>query len=316
MRANVLDLQRARFWVRPYEFEGDGSTGAADDVAALEVGGQTRTFWLKTLEGRLFFREVGRDEAWNFGALEIARSDDLAAELARVLASENYGRVVLLQNIRRPEYLLAAPNERFQTCITHAQVTLTGRWKPQKSARIRHFLDWPLGVFGSINYNNVQPVSLEFVEALLQAPIAVVAARWTRGSQQEWERVINAVLVCGLAHFCEESDQWSAIWDLQSAWAHGEMYFSCRYEIHSLLQVMPDFSPFSRFVQQRARFLKNDFCFVGQDKDSGGNCRPLTLQGTVTAPTHHEILEAHVFLRDWINQRLPPTKARRWLDFF
>ena len=71
-------LPNARFWVRPYEFEGDGSTGAAQAMETVNVGGRERTFWLKELEDRLFFREVGRGEEWNFGSLESAKLEDFA----------------------------------------------------------------------------------------------------------------------------------------------------------------------------------------------------------------------------------------------
>lgn len=75
-------------------------------------------------------------------------------------------------------------------------------------------------------------------------------------------------------------------------------------------------------LRRRAQGLIDQFCWIGAGKMNATGSwgqkidfGPRALRGSVTAPTHHEILEAHVFLREWVNQKLPPAKAKKWLDF-
>lgn len=317
MQNSATSPNNARFWVRPYEFEGDGSTGAALDVATVEVAGKTRTFWLKTLENRLFFRETGRDENWNFGAIEeLSESEksDLPMALANVLTSENYGRVVLPSFASRPKYLLVSPDDKFSTRVPNVSATWQSDWKPQSSARVRPFLDWSPGVFGSIANYQRQQIPPDYFAMLQQTPVPVMNAYWARGSQPEWERVVKSFFVYYLSRSAEPSEPSSLTWRLHSAWSLGEMSFWHYQGFPKPIWMFPNFG-ISRSMQKRLRFIKGEFRFAGQKEGVNGSCRPLTLQGIVTQPTHHEILEAHLYLRDWIHQRLPPERARQWLDF-
>ena len=311
----------ARFWVRPYEFEGDGSHGAAEDVASLEVGGKTRTFWLKTLENRLFFREIGRDENWNFGALdELSETEklDLPSALARVLANESYGRVVLPRDVQRPCLFLATRDERALLLAPGCSLRAQGAWMPQNSARARPFLDRSPGVFESLNLKKCRgqlTIDQAFAE-IYQLPIRVIRCRWLRGTQPEWERVVKAFFHLWWTHFhaALEADE-PIQWELQSAWAMQAPQFYLKKPLyHGFYR-----SDFQWSLESRADFLRTQFLFVGQGKeikylgmDITGAC---ALHGIVSQPTHHEILEAHLFLRDWINQKLPSAKAKKWLDF-
>ncbi len=319
MTATANPLDQARFWVRPYEFEGDGSHGAANSIASLEVTGKTRTFWLKTLENRLFFREVGRDESWNFSAIEELRESeksDLPTALANVLASENYGRVVLPDGLWRAHHLLVAPDDRLWTLVGGVEVSPESRWKSQKSARARHFLDWPPGVFSSITRYRFHPAGLpDFLAELNRSPVPSIAPCWLLGSQQEWERVIKSLFICCGLGASEPVEKSSIVWDLSSAYSQHGMIFGFLWQMSDMLEISPSFNLYSRPIEQRARFIINQFSFIGQTHYNGENCRAFKIEGVINAPTNHEILEAQLYLRDWINQRLPPEQARRWLDF-
>jgi hypothetical protein len=64
-----MNLEHANFWVRPFQFRGDGSSGAAHAFARIEIGGKEREFWLKVVENRLFFAKriavrIGRSGVW------------------------------------------------------------------------------------------------------------------------------------------------------------------------------------------------------------------------------------------------------------
>ena len=320
MNKDATSLAGARFWVRPYEFEGDGSTGAADDVASLEVGGKTRTFWLKTLENRLFFREIGRDENWNFGALELLTNDDLPLELERVLASENYGRVVLPNDARRPCLFLATPDERVLLLAPRSFICAQGVWMPQNSARARLFLDRSPAIFGSLSFDKCRgqkTIKQAFAE-IYQSPIRVIRRRWLRGTQSEWECVVKAFFLLWWTHLHTASDADEPIrWELQSAWAMQAPQFYLKEPLYHGFHR----SDFQWPLESRADFLRTQFLFVGQGKYKHtdylerDSVEARTISGIVSQPTHHEILESHLFLRDWINQKLPPAKAKRWLDF-
>ena len=316
----------ARFWVRPYEFEGDGSPGAAADVASLQVGGKTRMFWLKTLENRLFFREVERDEQWNFGALEElsdAEKLDLPLALANVLASENYGRVVLPFDAPRPCLFLAGMNNQFWFSATRSQARKHGDWKPHKSNKKAEFLDRPAKYFQQLrepSSEHAHERQSELFADLHALPKPSVRRQWLLGSEQECRLTMTAFFHLWWAHFRETNELEAPIlWRLYSAWAMNSM---------DLRRLHPNWNYWTRValesppLQRRADWLVTQFYFSGQDKsrEKGSSGQklgfgPHVISGVVSEPTHHEILEAHLFLRDWINQRLPPAKARRWLDF-
>ena len=318
---NSASLANARFWVRPYEFEGDGSHGVAAAVASIEIGGKMRTFWLKTLENRLFFREIERDGSWNFGALDElgeAEQSDLPRALARVLASENYGRVVLPRDVQRPCLFLATPDERVWLLAPRSSIRVQGVWTPQKSALVRPFIERSVGVFESLSSKKCrgQKTIVQALAEISQLPIPTIRRRWARGTPQEWERVVKAFFHLWWSHFHRASEVTEqSQWELRSAWAlqnscfhRGELYYG---RFHWFAFAAP--------LQRRADFICKEFLFVGQGKckqtDYLGrdSVEPRSLYGTVSQPTHHEILEAHLFLRDWINERLPPEKAHRWL---
>ena len=316
---------KVRFWVRPYEFEGDGSNGAAVAAASIEVGGKARAFWIKTLENRLFFREIGRDENWSFGAvdeLSDAEKSDLPGTLARVLASENYGRVLLPYDARRPCLFLATPDERVLLLAPRASIRAQGAWMPQNAARARPFIERPPSIFNSLSSKNCRgqnTIDQAFTE-ISQLPIRVIRRRWARGTQSEWERVFKAFSQYWWRHLHRASELEEQVrWELQSAWAmqsptiHLREFYRSYGRFHWLICEKP--------LRSRAEFICRQFLFVGQGKceqtDYSGLDRvePRSLHCTVSQPTHHETLEANLYLRDWIYQKLPPAKAKKWLDF-
>ena len=185
--------QNARFWVRPYEFEGDGSTGAAEDVVSLEIGGRLRTFWLKSLEGRLFFREVGRNEDWNFGALDVSDGGDLPRVLVSVLESERYGRVVLPLEAPRPCFLLAASRGQIQCRVPARQLSASTERTPPHTMFDSAFLDWAPKSFGVIASDHFLSAEVpNFWNELTQSAAPVIEPHWARGSLQEWKRTMRA----------------------------------------------------------------------------------------------------------------------------
>ena len=314
------DLAAARFWVRPFEFEGDGSTGAAADVASLEVGGKTRMFWLKTLHNRLFFREIGRDESWNFGALEALsepEKSDLPLALAHVLASDNYGRVLLPDSPPMPCYLLNAPDGRVRCGVPRSALHAFFERKHPHTMWNNHFLDWRPGAFKVIGTSHSLHCNApEFVEKLDDIPVPSIGARWERGSQQEWRDVLQAFFFRQWPYLRRFGDANFAVqWRYQGEWAMGNSFFRYhRVDLSSAIAWMND-CELEKPEARRLRFIQNQFCFGGQEENGYGGCKPLWLNGTIHAPTHHEILEAHLYLRDWIGQRLPLERARQWLDF-
>ncbi len=320
---NAISLADARFWVRPYEFEGDGSTGAALDVATVEVGGKTRTFWLKTLENRLFFREIGRDENWNFGALDElddAEHSDLPSALANVLARENYGRVVLPDSPLCPSYLLAAPAGRIRCAVPQNSLHAFFERKYPHTMFNNHFLDWRPGAFQVIStYHSLQNNVPEFLEKTDNIPTPKISAHWSVGSQAEWERTLQAVCLCHWPNLNHNGNLVAIEWNLQSACAIKEMAFQYEFEFTTRPSQWWIQTPLPRALQGRLRYVRKQNLFVGQTENIHRHILPrilpIEISGTIHAPTHHEILEAHFYLRDWINQRLPPESARQWLDF-
>ena len=313
-------LLDARFWVRPFEFEGDGSLGAADDVASLEVGGKMRTFWLKRLDGRLFFREIGRDENWNFGTLDPLAESDLPAVLARALKSESYGRVVLPKDMSRPCCFVATPDSKFQLVVPNSHITARGAWSPQRSSLSRPFIERAPGVYGMLAsrplYRQSKDVHNAFGE-LSQISIPVIRRRWSRGSEQEWEQVSRAFFHRWWPHFSLSPDSPVLHWELKSAWSMEGSDFR-QIELWGHWAYFVQWPP---NLKRRANVMSKQFSFVGQGKTEqldkwGRNITgPRLLRGRVSPPTHHETLEAHLLLRDWINERLPLAKAKEWLDF-
>lgn len=325
MQNSATSRDNARFWVRPYEFEGDGSLGVATDVASLEVAGKTRTFWLKMLENRLFFREVGRDESWNFGAIEElndSEKSDLPMALANVLANENYGRVVLPGEAPRPCLYLVGPDSRFWFGSPQNQLQERGVWSPHKATRFQIFLERPARYFKTLvecNSEHGFDKEQELFAQLYKLPRPILRPKWIVGSEQEWRRVVTAFFHFWWPQFREEFESEDLIeWQLWSAWAMEPMelnrFSSWGYWIPVSYSAPP--------LRRRAQYLIDQFCWIGAGKTKATGCwgqkidfGPHALRGTVSSPTHHEILEAHVFLRDWINQRLPAKQARRWLEF-
>ena len=320
MNKDATSLASARFWVRPYEFEGDGSTGAALDVAAVEVGGKTRTFWLKALENRLFFREIERDENWNFGALELLTNDDLPLELERVLASENYGRVVLPDSPLCPCYLLVAPAGRIRCAVPRNSLHAFFERKPPHTMFNNHFLDWRPGAFQVIStYHSLRDNVPEFLEKTDDIPTPKIPAHWFVGSQAEWKRALQSLFFCYWPNLNHSGDLVAIEWNLQSACAIKEMAFRYEFEFTTRPSQWRTQPPLSRAFQRQIRYVRKQNLFVGQTENIHRHILPrilpIEISGTIHAPTNHEILEAHLFLRDWINQKLPPEKAKKWLDF-
>ena len=329
MNANATSPAKARFWVRPYEFEGDGSHGAAEDVASLEVGGKTRTFWLKTLENRLFFREVGRDENWNFGAreeLSDAEKSDLPLALARVLASENYGRVVLLKEELCPCFGLAHPDGQVRCHVPNHSLNVIRRWKPtvfagpepKPESQQQNFLDWNLN---DIGLDSPSQLFHEFRHFLKNIPTPIIEFQWIRGSHQEMNDILKSFIVhywSELVANCPFTETVRCIgWNYTTAWQMREpqFYLTCYFDIqlhrgqYLWLGKTPE-------IQKFLDAIVEQFHLIGQGENpTDKKCCPYTAKEKISAPTHHEILEAHLFLRDWINQRLPPERARQWLDF-
>ncbi len=312
----------ARFWVRPYEFEGDGSHGAAENVASLEVGGKTRTFWLKTLENRLFFREVGRDENWNFGAIDElsdAEKSALPSALARVLASENYGRVVLPDSPSSPFYLLAALDGRIRCDVPKHSLHAFFDHKYPHTMWNNSFLDWRPGAFQKIGtFHSIRYNAPEFSEKLGDIPVPVIAAHWSVGSQKEWEHMLQTLCFCFWPEFNNIEDLVAIEWYLQSDFSMKDGLFLCGLEFATDIPSETQ-RPLLHALQRRLRYVRKQNLFAGQKRNPRPNMLPFIvpeeISGTIHAPTHHEILEAHLYLRDWINQRLPPERAREWLDF-
>ncbi len=313
-------LANARFWVRPYEFEGDGSTGAAADVVTLEVAGKTRTFWLKALENRLFFREVGRDEDWNFGALEEldeAEKSDLPAALAKVLASENYGRVVLPVSVPRPCFLLVSPDGRIRCGVPQSSPHAIFERKAPHTMWTNRFLDWKPGAFHVIGTPHLLKAKVpDFMAELAKTECPLIDAHWAAGSQQEWENLIKAFFH---EHWSQAEQNNKApfcvLWELDSACSTREMDLDFYRAYLPLSARRGDIFVLHRDSRRLLRFIETQFRFVGQQANAWDYCAHLTLRGAVNSPTHHEILEAHLFLRGWIHQRLPPEQARQWLEF-
>lgn len=199
--------QNARFWVRPYEFEGDGSTGAADAVATLEFDGKLRTFWLKKLEGRLFFREVGRGEEWTFGALKLGEAD-----LPKILESDSYGRVVLPNDAPRPCLYLVGPDNRFWFGSPQTHLRERGVWSPHKAARVQLFLERPIRYFKTLadcNSEHAFDQEQETFAQLYEMPLPTLRQKWVVGSEQEWRRVVTAFFYHWWPQFremCESED--------------------------------------------------------------------------------------------------------------
>ena len=324
MNKDATSLDKARFWVRPYEFEGDGTTGAALAAAAcIEVGGKTRTFWIKTLENRLFFREIGRDDGWNFGALEKlseAEQSDLPTALARVLARESYGRVVLLEGENRPCFGLASPNGQVQCLVPDHQLSTVSRWKMSTTGKELGYesqetplIDWQPG---SLYINKTSQLFHEFRRDLKSLPAPLIEVKWVRGSHQEVENILKSFLVY----------HWRVLTDFPDNVIHMEWRHSTAWQMQNsavFLSVHFDFRPhfpygisqlYTPRMQQLLEAINRRFLVVGQGEHQG-KCYRYTAKGRVSEPTHHEILEAHLYLRDWINERLPPKQARKWLDF-
>ena len=320
MNQTVISPAEARFWVRPYEFEGDGSHGAAADVASLEVGGKMRTFWLKTLENRLFFREVGRDENWNFGALdELSETEklDLPAALARVVANENYGRVVLPMSVPRPCYLLVTPDGRIRCGVPQNSLHAFFERKPSHTMFDNHFLDWRPGAFHVISTHHALYAKVpDFWHELADIRAPLISARWATGSQQEWESAIQAFFFRCWSQLTYSNDaSFCVLWEVQSAWSMGEPRCNFYCSAALLMRAGEQIS-LNRYPKKRLRFIEKKMSFVGQQEGNWrSHIQPLNLSGIIHAPTNHEILEAHLYLRDWIHQRLPPERARQWLDF-
>ena len=319
MNKDATSLASARFWVRPHEFEGDGSTGAALDVAAVEVGGKTRTFWLKTLENRLFFREIGRDENWNFGALEPLTNDDLPLELERVLASENYGRVVLPDSPLSPLYLLAVLDGRVRCGVPKHSLHAFFDHKYPHTMLNNHFLDWRPGAFQKISTSHsIHENAPEFSEEIRDIPVPVIPAHWAMGSQAEWEHTLESLFFCFWSDFNNIEDLVAVEWNLQSTFSMEDGLFRCELEFAKYISAETQ-RPLLYALHSRLRYVRKQNLFVGQTENIHRHILPrilpIEISGTIHAPTNHEILEAHLFLRDWINERLPPDKARQWLEF-
>lgn len=318
MNQITIAPDNARFWVRPYEFEGDSSHGAADDVASLEVGGKTRTFWLKTLENRLFFREIGRDENWNFGALEeLSESEksDLPMALANVLANENYGRVVLAVSTPRPCLLLAAPDGRVRCGVPQNSLHAFFERKRSHTMFNNHFLDWRPGAFYVIStYHALYEKVPEFWHELANIPVPLLSAHWATGSRNEWERTLQALFFCFWPEFTKTDELLMVKWNLQSACMISDMAFRYEFEFANRPSQWWIRHPLPVTLQRRLRYVRKQNRFVGQE---GGYYKitPLEISGIIRAPTHHEILEAHFQLRDWVSGHLPPERVRQWLDF-
>lgn len=325
MPTNAVSPANARFWVRPYEFEGDGSNGVAADVASLEVAGKTRNFWLKALDNRLFFREVGRDENWNFGAIEELRKSeksDLPLALANVLANENYGRVVLPGEAPRPCLYLVKPDNKFWFGSPQTQLHERGVWSPHKATRPQAFIERPTGYFKTLadcNSEHAFDREQELFAPLYKMPLPTLRQNWVVGSEQEWRRVVTAFFHFWWPKFREQGEFKELIaWQLRSAWPMEPM------ELKRLTRwgYWATVSYASPPLRRRAQWLTEQFCWIGAGKTKAssswghkldfGSC---VLQGAVSAPTQHEIVEAHLLLRDWINPRLPPEQARKWLEF-
>lgn len=190
-----------------------------------------RAFWIKTLENRLFFREIGRDEAWNFGAIEeldAAEQSDLPMALANVLANENYGRVLLPASLPRPCYLLAAPDGRIRCGVPQNTLHAFFERKPSHTMFNNHFLNWRPRAFHVVGRPHfIEAEAPRFWEELSKSSAPLVAAQWNRGSQPEWEKVLGAFFFRYWSQIEETSNApFSIVWQLESSRSmrEGEFY--------------------------------------------------------------------------------------------
>lgn len=308
-------LPNARFWVRPYEFEGDGSNGEAQAMETLQVGGRERTFWLKELEGRLFFREVGRGEEWNFGSLEAAELRDFE----RILEEERFGRVILPFGASRPCLLLVAANRRIVCLVLHSDIVVSDGWKKGDLPRNLAFLDWGIGHFeelllsGVANIGSFGPPINHLHRKMDRMPVVTHPEAWLRGSLDELENLFNALFFnCWEDLAYQECDEMKFSWELKSAWAMRPMEI---YGSDLLSEVCNCESRIPPYLKPKVRFLLSHFLWVGQVESRYGRCEPRRILRTLQAPTFHERIEAHRILKEWVSQKMAPEEARDWLNF-
>ena len=308
-------LQNARFWVRPYEFEGDGSNGAAQAMETWPVGGRERTFWLKELEGRLFFREVGRGEEWNFGSLEAAKLSDWV----RILEDENFGRVILPLEANRPCLLFVAANRKMVFLVPNSDVVAFNFWRMKDLPQDLAFYDWEMDVFKELWTDGIRIAGSSGTPKghirwrMNQLPIPTVPEMWIRGSQNEFIKLINSFCHLFWDELKSDSRQHDLFtWQLDSAWAMAEMKFATGDNFLLTLRrgiQMPE------QLKPKMKVLLEHFLWVGQENINNYATRPAGLGESLQAPTFHEKIEAHRILKEWVSDKMAPDEARDWLNF-
>ena len=175
-------------------------------------------------------------------------------------------------------------------------------------------LDWTPKSLNAVMRQRPLAMNLpEFYCELVQTPAFLIKARWARGSHQEWKNVIRATFFSQWSRFEDAGQEsWMIEWQLKSASAMNASVFHFYRQFFPSLAYQKHSSLLPHSSRRLLRFVVGQFCFVAQKEDLFKQTRSVTLSGAIHAPTHHEILESRLFLRDWISQQLPPQRAGKW----
>ena len=341
-----MNLEHANFWVRPFQFRGDGSSGAAHAFARIETGGEMREFWLKVVENRLFFRETHRGQNWTFGCLErvgFVDESELVRALQLALEGGRFGRLIWPGiNASLFDAGSGSYNEGLFVCLATEAAQLhilapgvgelavgSTQWE---GSRRNHFLDWrPEGVAtlcksyrysrllsnaGAELWKRYDPLLAHIPREPLLGP---VPSRWIRGENPQLQMLIRALCV-SMWHRIALTDLRALRISLSSSYALRPMQLTigCWNGHWNVLSSAPHDNGFPAILRQRSRFVAQKFEFIGQQTNRHNELyvSPYKSQWQIDEPpTAHEQIEAQLLLREWISQKLPPEHVEGWLNF-
>lgn len=306
------------FRILPWDFFA-GDNAPSPHIEALQISGAPRVFELLKRGSRVYFR-LHDDTSRAWATLDDEGDTDFVRTFRRAIGSGRIGRVFERRHwhIYRPTYeqiglfhfLIGAHGELQMRAWCDSHWFVPDLEDEMARSVAKSLARSNLGVFHpKWNPHFKTDRLLRFNWPTAHRPDertkSLVATRWVRGDARTFDRLLAPLLWTGAvrAHRIHE----------------GTLY--CDFDAH-LAFLSPAPTTYDRVLSRQipapmSDIIDNHFCIAGVDW-AGDPMHPTppyyqtygpshTVQTTAN-PTAHERLEAHLFLRDWLQGKLAPAQ--------